>query len=143
VQGQAWGGCFIRAAPQALIAGLSYRVFPLLAQPFGWAFCLDFLKTRYSGQLFLFCYIEKVGGRKMNMSEEYVYEKIHDFAEALAKAKNLDESYNILMKQFDDPEMRFVLLKSLQCYFIKKNDQYSACRVEELSFHAEIQIQAQ
>jgi len=42
VQGQAWGGCPVRAAPQALIAGLSYRVFPLLAQPFGWAFCLDF-----------------------------------------------------------------------------------------------------
>ena len=79
----------------------------------------------------------------MNMNENQVFRKIHGFAESLVEAKNLDESYNILMKQFDDPEMRFVLLKSLQCYFIKKNDQYSACRVEELSFHAEIQIQAQ
>jgi hypothetical protein len=76
----------------------------------------------------------------MNVSEDYVFSKIKNFAERITNTDNLDRMYKIIQQEFDNPELRYFLLKMLVCYYQDKKDYYCSVKAEELAFDADVEV---
>jgi hypothetical protein len=78
----------------------------------------------------------------MNVSEDYVFSKIKNFAERITNTDNLDRMYKTIQQELDNPELRYLLLKVFECYYRDKNDYYCSGKVGELAFFAEADMEA-
>ena len=78
----------------------------------------------------------------MNVSEDYVFSKIKNFAERITNTDNLDRMYKTIQQELDNPELRYLLLKVFECYYRDKNDYYCSGKVEELALFAEADMEA-
>ena len=76
-----------------------------------------------------------------NKYQDEVVDKIKTFASNLVKQNDLDAIYQEMMQQLQDADLRFVLLKFLECFYLEKMDFCCLDKVKYLSFDAEKEIE--
>ena len=76
-----------------------------------------------------------------NKYQDEVVDKIKTFASDLAGQNDLNAIYQEMMQQLQDADLRFVLLKFLECFYLEKMDFCCLDKVKYLSFDAEKEIE--
>ena len=75
-----------------------------------------------------------------NKAQEKIVNKMKTFASNLANKDNLDIMHKEMMRQLQDADLRFILLKFLECFYLEKMDFCCLDKVKYLSFDAEKEI---
>jgi len=73
--------------------------------------------------------------------QEELVSKIKAFASSLINQNDVDAIYQEMMQQLQDADLRFVLLKFLECFYLGRMDFCCAGKVRFLSLDAEKEIE--